>query len=301
MPATPSRPLLAFAWMLVAIASFVLMAVAGRAVQLELSTFQLMAWRSLIGFGIVCALIAAGRRFGAGRGFAQLRSAAPGLHLIRNLWHFTGQNLWFFGLMAIPLSQLVALEFTMPIWVALLAPLLLGERLRAGGLIAALVCFAGVLIVARPGVQPLDWGHAAGLGAALCFALSLIYTRRIMAQDTVLCVLFWMTATQAVMGAAIGFAGGIAWPSAAVWPWLAVLGVTGLAAHYALTSALGHAPASTVAPMEFLRLPVIAAVGVALYGEPLDAFVFLGAAVIFAGNWINLRAARRPLPAGGPA
>ncbi len=294
-----SRPLLAFAWMLGAIASFTLMAVAGRAVQAELSTFQLMAWRSLIGLAIVCALIAAG-----GRGFAQIRTAQPMSHVWRNLWHFTGQNLWFYGIVAIPLSQLVALEFTLPIWVALLAPLMLGERLTPARLAAAMVCFAGVLIVARPGVQPLALGHAAGLAAAVCFALNVIYTRRIMAQDTVLCVLFWMTVTQFVMGAAIGFAGGIAWPSAAIWPWLIVVGITGLSAHFALTSALGHAPASVVAPMEFLRLPIIALVGMAVYGEPLDAFVFIGAAVIFAGNWMNLRSAR-PLPAatapGGPA
>jgi drug/metabolite transporter (DMT)-like permease len=295
MPQTPSRPLLAFAWMLVAIGSFVLMAVAGRAVQAELSTFQLMAWRSLIGFGIVCALILAG-----GRGFGQVRTRVPGLHLMRNLWHFTGQNLWFYGIMAIPLSQLVALEFTLPIWVALLAPLMLGERMTAARMIAALVCFAGVLIVARPGMQAVEWGHAAGLASAVCFALNVIYTRRIMAHDKVLCVLFWMTVTQFALGAAIGFSGGIVWPSAAIWPWLIVVGITGLSAHFALTSALGHAPASTVAPMEFLRLPIIAFVGMALYGEPLDAFVFVGAAVIFAGNWLNLRAAR-PLPAGGPA
>jgi drug/metabolite transporter (DMT)-like permease len=285
--------------MLLAIASFTLMAVAGRAVQAELTTFQLMAWRSLIGLGIVCALILWGAGRG-GRGFAQVRTAVPGLHLWRNAWHFTGQNLWFYGIMAIPLSQLVALEFTQPIWVAALAPLLLGERMTAAKAVAALVCFAGVLIVARPGIQAVGLGHAAGLASALCFALNVILTRRIMAHDTVLCVLFWMTATQLAMGAAIGFAGGVVWPSAALWPWLIVVGITGLAAHFALTSALGHAPASTVAPMEFLRLPVIAFVGMVLYGEPLDIFVFLGAAVIFGGNWLNIRAAR-PLPQGGPA
>jgi drug/metabolite transporter (DMT)-like permease len=299
MPETQSRPLLAFAWMLVAIASFTLMAVAGRAVQVELTTFQLMAWRSLIGLFIVCALILWGASRG-GAGFAQVRTAVPGLHLWRNVWHFTGQNLWFYGIVAIPLSQLVALEFTLPIWVAVLAPLMLGERMTAAKVIAALVCFAGVLIVARPGMQAVGLGHAAGLASALCFALNVILTRRIMAHDTVLCVLFWMTVTQLVMGGAIGFAGGIVWPSAAIWPWVVVVGLCGLSAHFALTSALGHAPASTVAPMEFLRLPIIAFVGMALYGEALDLFVFLGAAVIFGGNWLNIRAAR-PLPQGGPA
>jgi drug/metabolite transporter (DMT)-like permease len=192
----------------------------------------------------------------------------------------------------------VALEFTNPIWVALLAPLLLGERFTARRALAAALGFAGVLIVARPGVAPVGIGHLAGLGAALGFALNTIYTRRLMAHDSVLCVLFWMTASQMVMGAALGAPGGIPLPSSALLPWLLVVGVTGLTAHYSLTSALSHAPATVVAPMEFLRLPVIAAVGALIYGEPLVVSVFVGAGVIIAANIVNLS---RPLRRRGAA
>ncbi|MCU0910338.1 MAG: DMT family transporter [Rhodobacteraceae bacterium] len=281
------RPLLAALWMTGAIASFTLMAVAGRAVQTEMNSFELMAWRSAIGFSIICAIL-------WHRGFAQVRTAVPWLHVQRNLFHFAGQNLWFFGLTAIPLAQLVALEFTNPIWVAVLAPLLLGERFTPRRAIAAGLGFAGVLVVAQPGVAPVEIGHLAGLGAALGFALNTIYTRRLMAHDSVLCVLFWMTASQAVMGAALGAPGGIPLPSAAVLPWLLVVGVTGLTAHYSLTSALSHAPATVVAPMEFLRLPVVAAVGALVYAEPLLASVFVGAAVILAANLVNLTGRRTP-------
>jgi len=283
---TEHRPLLAALWMCGAIASFTLMAVAGRAVQVEMNSFELMAWRSAIGFAIICAILWR-------RGFGQVRTAVPWLHVQRNLFHFAGQNLWFFGLTAIPLAQLVALEFTNPIWVALLAPLLLGERFTPRRALAAALGFAGVLIVARPGVAPIEIGHLAGLGAALGFALNTIYTRRLMAHDSVLCVLFWMTASQAVMGAALGAPGGIPVPSPSVLPWLLVVGVTGLTAHYSLTSALSHAPATVVAPMEFLRLPVIAAVGALVYGEALLVSVFVGAGVIIAANLVNLT--------GGPA
>ena len=78
-------------------------------------------------------------------------------------------------------------------------------------------------------------------------------------------------------------------------PWVLVVGVTGLSAHYSLTSALGHAPATMVAPMEFLRLPVIALIGMWLYAEPLRPAVLLGALVIVGANLFNLRAeTRRP-------
>ncbi|MDH3264271.1 MAG: DMT family transporter [Paracoccaceae bacterium] len=280
-----SRPLLAAAWMLGAIASFTLMAVAGRAVQAEMNSFELMAWRSAIGFAIISAILAR-------KGFAQVRTAVPWLHVKRNVFHFAGQNLWFTGLMLIPLGQLVALEFTNPIWVALLAPFFLGERFTPRRALVAALAFAGVLVVARPGVAPLEWGHAAGLGAALGFALNTIYTRRLMAHDSVLCVLFWMTLSQAAMGAALGAAGGIPLPSLDVMPWLLVVGVTGLSAHYSLTSALRHAPATIVAPMEFLRLPVVAIVGALVYAEPLLLSVFAGGAVILAANVLNVSGQR---------
>lgn len=280
-----SQPLKAAFWMTGAIASFVLMAVAGRAVQVELNTFELMFWRSLGGFAVVSAII----RWRHGD-FALLRTRHWGLHMTRNLGHFFGQNLWFFGLTVIPLSQLVALEFTMPIWVALMAPLFLGERLTGIKLVVALLGFVGVLVVAQPGVNAVNIGHLAGILAAVGFAINLIFTRKIMRHDAVLCVLFWMTLSQGLMALALALAGGFTWPSAGMVPWLVVIALTGLTAHYSLTSALGLAPATLVAPMEFFRLPIIALVGVWLYAEALDPWVFLGAVIIFSANFLNLRA-----------
>ena len=168
-----SNPLKAAAWMLGAVVSFTAMAVAGREIQAEMNTFELMLYRSVIGFAMVVAAPLA-----QPRGFAQIRTAHAGLHLKRNLFHYTGQNLWFFAVAQIPLSQLVALEFTNPIWVALLAPFLLGERLTRTRLLAALLGFLGVLVVAEPGAAPLERGHAAALLAAVGFALNTIYTSR---------------------------------------------------------------------------------------------------------------------------
>lgn len=285
----PSRPLLAFAWMMGAVVSFSAMAVAGRELQVEMNTFELMLYRSAIGFAVISAILA-----GRGR-FAEIRTAQAGLHLRRNLVHYTGQNLWFFAVASIPLSQLVALEFTNPLWVALLAPLLLGERLTRARLTGALIGFVGVIIVAQPGREPLEIGHAAAALAAVCFALNTILTKRIMRFDGVLCVLFWMCLTQSLASLVLSLPGGIPVPSLRALPWILVVGVTGLSAHYSLTSALGHAPATIVAPMEFLRLPVITLIGMWLYAEPLRPAVLLGALVIIGANLVNLRAeTRRP-------
>ena len=286
-----SEPLKAAAWMMGAVLSFTAMAVAGRALLTGMNTFELMLYRSAVGFAVVEALIAA-----SAGGLAQVRSRRMDLHLVRNAFHYTGQNLWFFAVSQIALGQLVALEFTNPIWVALLAPALLGERLTPTRVAAALLGFLGVLIVARPGVAPHEAGHLAALVSACCFALNTIYTRRIMAHDSVLCVLFWMTLLQGSASLLLSLPGGIPVPAVGDLPWIGVIGLTGLTAHYSLTSALRHAPASIVAPMEFIRLPVITFVGTWLYGEPLSVAVFVGAAVIIAGNLVNLRAETRRAP-----
>jgi drug/metabolite transporter (DMT)-like permease len=103
-------------WMTGAIVSFSMMAIAGREVLCDLDTFELMMYRSLIGAVIVTAIGAATGRL------AQVRTRKFRLHAVRNVFHFAGQNLWFFGVSVIPLVQLFAFEFTTPIWVALLAP-----------------------------------------------------------------------------------------------------------------------------------------------------------------------------------
>ena len=280
------RPGLAALWMIGAILSFAAMAVGGRELSAELDTFEIMAYRSTIGFPIVAAMLL------RAEGWRGARTGQPGRHALRNAIHFTAQNFWFYGVAAIPLAQLVALEFTNPIWVALLAPLMLGERLTGWKLLAAGLGFGGVLVIAQPGVAPLELGHAAGLGAALGFALTNMLTKGLMREDSMLCVLFWMTFSQMVMGIAFALPGGVPWVSAPLQPWLLFVGVCGLTAHFSLTRALSLADASIVAPMEFGRLPVIAAAGMLLYGEPLTLALLLGAALILAGNTANLLAGR---------
>ena len=275
-------------WMTGAIVSFSSMAVAGRAVAVELDTFELMTYRSLIGLVLV---VAAGVLTGT---LHRIRARKLGLHAVRNVCHFTGQNLWFYALTAIPLAQVFALEFTSPIWVALGAPLILAERLTRIRVVSAALGFVGILLVARPDVGGIGPGQVAAAAAALGFAGTALFTRRLTRTETIPSILFWLTLMQSGFGLVVaGIDGDMAWPSAGMWPWLTVIGCAGLAAHLCLTTALSLAPASVVMPMDFLRLPVIAVVGMAFYAEPLQPFVFAGALVIFAANGLNIRAESR--------
>jgi len=278
-------------WMSGAILSFTAMAIAGRAVSFELDTFEIMMYRSFV--GVVLVVLVAGLAGTLG----QVNRRNMGPHFVRNLSHFAGQNLWFYAITAIPLAQVFALEFTSPIWAILLSPLILREKLRPIGLLAALIGFFGILIVARPNPQTLDFGQIAAASAAIGFALSALFTRKLTRTESITCILFYLTVMQAAFGVIFaGFDADIALPSTASLPWLVLIACAGLVAHYCLTTALRLAPASVVMPIDFVRLPLIAVVGMTLYGEQIDIWVLVGATVIFAGNYLNILSQIRQKP-----
>jgi len=292
---TPPRVGRAALWMTGAIASFSAMAVAGRKVSFALDTFEIMMYRSALGFVIVLLVLSVTGNL------RQVTTRNMGLQVMRNLVHFSGQNLWFFAVTVIPLAQVFALEFTAPLWVIVLAPLVLGERLTPTRAMAAAIGFVGILIVARPSPDTLNAGVFAAAAAAVFFAFTNMLTKKLTRSHSVANIMFWLTLLQLGFGViAAGYDGDIALPDAITLPWLVVIALGGLLAHFCITNALSIAPAAVVMPIDFARLPTIAVVGMLLYGEPLDIWVFVGAAVIFAGNYLNilsetgrLRATRR--------
>lgn len=284
----PSPNIRAAFWMLGAIASFMTMAVAGRILSPELDTFEIMTWRSLTGVVIIVTIIAVRGRWNA------VSTHRFGLHLIRNIAHFTGQNLWFYAITVIPLAQVFALEFTSPLWVLVLSPLLLGERMTRRRAIAGLVGFAGILLITRPGAQEITPGLLAAAACALGFAGTILTTKLLTRDVSTLSILFWLTVMQAVFGLICGlYDGDFAVPSAEAWPIAILVGLAGLFAHFCVTSALSIAPASVVSPMDFLRLPTAAVIGLLIYNEPLDPFVLIGAVIIFGANYANIRGGAR--------
>lgn len=275
-------------WMTGAIASFSSMAVAGRELSVTHDTFEIMFYRSLVGICVVALFLTLSRKW------SQVSTHRLGLHGIRNLIHFTGQNLWFYAVSVIPLAQVFALEFTQPIWVILLSPLLLGERLTSVRALSALIGFTGILIVARPGAVPLNAGVLAAALSAVFFALTTISTKKLTQFASIGCIMFWLTVMQAVLGLiASGIDGQIALPTLNTAPFLILVGLAGLLAHYCIANALAIAPATVVVPFDFARLPTIAVVGMILYQEPLDHWTLLGAAVIFSGIFLNVHAENR--------
>jgi drug/metabolite transporter (DMT)-like permease len=281
-----SSPRRAAVWMIGALLSFSAMAVAGRELAGELSTFAILFFRSLIGLPVVLALAA---RHG---GLQQLRSRRLPLHALRNLAHFGGQYGWFFGLGFLPLTEVFAIEFTTPLWTTLLAVLLLGERFTARRGIALLLGLIGVLIVLRPGANLIQPAALAVLAAAFGYAAAHTATKRLVTTESPYAILLYMTLMQLPLGLLPALSNW-AWPQGAAWLWLALVGAAALSAHFCMSHALRLADASLVVPMDFLRLPLIGLIGALGYGEALDGWVLLGALVITAGILLNLQAPPR--------
>jgi len=287
MPQT-HRPGLAALWMVGSIVSFSTMAVAGRYVSGAHSTFEIMTFRSLAGLIIVLCVAGAFRRL------REIRTERLKQHFFRNLFHFTGQNLWFFALASIPLAQVFALAFTTPVWVIVLGLAFLGERLTGYRVVAAGLGFAGILIVARPDFGALEPGLMTAAASAIFFAATIIMTKALTRHESIVSILFWLTLLQLGFGAiSLVLLGSVTWPTLTTFPWLTVIGVSGLMAHYCLTTALSLAPASFVMPIDFTRLPLIAVVGMVLFGETADVLILIGGGVIILANWINIRGESR--------
>lgn len=271
-------------WMGGAIVSFLAMALGGRELSGGLTTFQVLFFRSVVGLVIVLSIARL-------RGVALVGTQRLGLHVARNVAHFAGQFGWFFAIAAIPLAEVFAMEFTIPVWAALLSAACLGERLTLRRMLALALGLAGVMLVVRPGHALVQPAALAALGAAMAYAASYVITKRLTATEAPLTILFYMTAVQLPLGL-IG-----AWPAwqpvqTAHLPWLFTVGVTALTAHYCISRAFALADVTLVLPMDFLRLPLAAVVGYFLYGESMSALAMVGSALIILANATSLWPAR---------
>ena len=277
-------------WMAGWLALMVIVAVAGRAAVRELNVFQVMEVRSTLGFLMLYPLV---RHNG---GFAAMRTARPLQHIGRNLIHYSAQLGWFFALTLIPIAQVVSIEFTMPIWTAILAASFLGERMTGAKILAIVLGLIGVVVIVRPVTGEVNPGQLIALGAAVGFGISVAMMKSLTRTEKTIAIIFWMLVIQS----AAGFFPSLyvwRWPSAVVWAALVVIAFCGTFSHYCMARAMLYADATVVLPMDFLRVPLTAVAAWLIYAERLDLFTVLGAALILSGNLLNLRAAAAPVPA----
>jgi drug/metabolite transporter (DMT)-like permease len=270
-------------WMGGALVSFMSMAIGGRQLSAEIGTFEILTFRSLVGLAVILVILSR-------TGWHPIDTKALGTHVLRNLAHFAGQYGWFYGIALIPLTEVFAIEFTLPIWTGLLAVLILGERMSTTRKVAVALGFTGVLVILRPGVAAIHPAALAVLAGSFCYAIAYVLTKRLSSNQAPIAILFYMTVIQLPLGLLPALPHWV-WPSPGLWPWVVAVALAGLTAHYCLARAMRLADATVVVPLDFLRLPLIAVVSTVFYHEPVSGWVLAGAALVCVAAWLNIRSA----------
>ena len=203
------------------------------------------------------------------------------LHFLRSMFALATMVTWFSALALLPLSEAVALNFTVPLFATAGAALVLGEVVRARRWTATVVGFLGTLIILRPGFAEVTPAMALPVLAALCMACATLTVKSLSRTERASTVVLYMTLILTPLSLI---------PALFVWRWpdletlgyLVGLGGSGALAHLLLTVAYAKADASAVIPFDYARLPFVAAIAFVLFGEVPDLWTWLGAAVIAA-------------------
>lgn len=274
------NPVRAVLWMLCAVLSFSFMAVAVRELLRHMGALEILFLRTLVTLLLVLVLLPR-------TGFVPLRTRRFPVHLSRAAMHLGGQLCWMYAIGALTLATVFAIEFTMPVWVALLAVFFLGERMNRGRVVMLLLGFIGIAIILRPDVGGFPPAALVMLLGSLFYAGNMIMTKRLSSTDSPLAVLFWMSAVQLPVTLAGALPAWVA-PQLVDVPWVVAIGAGSFIAHYSITRAMKLGDATLVVPIDFLRLPLIATVGALVYNEPFELSILIGAAVIFAGTYYSM-------------
>ena len=274
-------------WMLGSIASFCLMAVAARELDGHIDKFELLAIRSTVGIILLVIIMNVIKRP------TLMYTKRMNTHLLRNVFHFIGQFSWLVGIGLLPLAQVFAIEFTVPLWVLIMASLFLGEAITNRKVLAVALGLAGVAVILKPGMQMLNTGAIVMLIAALCFAVTFIVSKSLLTTEHPLTVVFYMTLIQLPLSALMA---GADWtmPQPWMWPWVIAVALTGLSAHYCLAKSFQLADVRVVISVDFLRLPIIGVIGMWLYNEPLEVTVIFGGVLMLLANLANQRRIKPP-------
>ncbi|MDQ2091068.1 DMT family transporter [Marimonas arenosa] len=237
----------------------------------------------------------------------RMRGRVLRLTLLRTVMHVFGIGLMVAALQYLPLADAIAICFVMPFLLLVLGRLLLKEEVGRRRILAALAGFSGTLLVIQPSFTEVGWAALLPLGVALNFAFFILVTRQI-AKETD------PVGLQAVSGVfAVGLIGpalllgpvlpleslALISPNGTEWMLLLGIGLLGTLAHLLMTWSLRFAPAATLAPLQYLEIPVAAMIGLAVFGDWPDALALMGILVtVAAGLYVAITEKSTAAPAG---
>jgi drug/metabolite transporter (DMT)-like permease len=254
---------------------FGLMAITIRYASHSLSTFEIAFFRNTFG---LLALLPMLRRSGA-----PLKTQQLPKYLLRSAIGIGSMLCGFWAIGHLPLSQAIALSYSTPLFVTIAAVFWLGEHVRKRRWAAVLVGFLGVLVVVRPGTSGFTLGSLVAVMAAVFSAVVAIQIKqlsRVDQADTIVFYTYVFWVPLSLVPALFVWQ----WPQGIVWLWLVLTGLCGTGGQLLWTRALRLGDVSALTPISFMQLPVVSVAGYVLFGETIDRWTVVGAAIILAAN-----------------
>ncbi|MCH1413162.1 MAG: DMT family transporter [Rhodobacteraceae bacterium] len=247
-----------------------------------LPPFQIAFFRNIFGLAFLLPLLMRSR-------FAILRTKQIGLHALRGVINMAAMLMFFTALAISPIAKVTALGFTAPIFMAILAVLVLGERFRIYRWSAIFLGFLGMLIILRPGLVAIDTGALLVTGSAALWAVAMIIIKIQSRTESSLTIVAYM-----------GIFLGVFSIAPAIWVWqpfglktlglMVLIGLFGSIAQMAISESLKETDPTAIMPFDFLKLIWTAMIGVWFFAEIPDIYTWVGATVIFSsGLFIALR------------
>ena len=228
----------------------------------------------------------------AWRGVEMLRTRHLMSYGVRVALGLLAMTTWFTALAYLPVGEVTAIGFLTPLFATVGAALFLGEVVRWRRWTATLVGLTGALIILRPGIGEISPGTWLALVAACAMAAATLMIKRLSDRDdsekVVLISVLMQTPLAAVPALFVW-----QWPSLELWLILAAMGGLGALGHVTLSRAFRAADASLVMGADFARLPFAVLFGFLLFGELIDLWTWVGAAVIFGASLYNARRERK--------
>lgn len=236
-------------------------------------------------------------------GVGYLRSTRKRALISRGIYGTGGMVCWAWAVALLPLAEATAINFAAPLFGVLGSALILRERVRFRRWAAVTVGFLGVLIVIRPDAEAINLGAALALAAAMFMAAASLATRSLTGTEPSDRVVIWATGVLTVMTLPMAIPVWVV-PNGEIWLVAVALGLVGAVGHSCMTRAFAHAEASMVMPLDYSRLPLVAAIGYLAYAEIPTVWTWVGGAVI-AGSAIYIarreaQLARPPLATEKP-
>ena len=278
-----NKNIIGIIWMLGFMVSITIMAICIRELSYKYSSFEIQNFRNI--FSIIIIYIVFLLKKNINLNSKQLKN-----NFIRNIFHFIGQSAWTWGLTVLPLATVFSLEFTMPIWAAIISILIFKEKISLNKIFFLFLGLIGTWIILVPDTRYIEFSNIIVLFSAITYAFAHNYTKELTKTDSILSILFFMSIIQLPLSF-IGsiMMGNMQFNIIQEVPLILLLTVTSLLAHYSLSSALKTSDATIILPIDYIRLPIIVIVGWYYYNEIITNNVIIGSILIIFGAVIFLR------------